>query len=223
VEPADFIHIAEETGLVVPLGTWVLNRALADLARWRAENAQAMGVSMSVNVSAHQVRDPGFVDTLVGALTRWGVPSDSLVLEITETALLADDARVAADLATLRELGLRIAIDDFGTGYSSLDYLRRHTIDILKIDRSFIKGIETSHRQAALVGAIVHLAEALEVHVVAEGVESAAQRDTLLLAGCALAQGYLFSVPISADEIIPWLFDAPAESRPAPARADVAP
>ena len=144
VAPADFIHVAEETGLVVPLGSWVLNCALADLARWRAESAPAMGVTMSVNVSAHQVRDPGFLDTLVGALTRWDVPADSLVLEITETALLADDARVSADLAALRELGLRIAIDDFGTGYSSLDYLRRHAIDVLKIDRSFINGIETS-------------------------------------------------------------------------------
>ena len=96
----------------------------------------------------------------------------SLVLEITETALLADDARVSADLAALRELGLRIAIDDFGTGYSSLDYLRRHAIDVLKIDRSFITGIERSGRQAALVGAIVHLAQALDVRVVAEGVET---------------------------------------------------
>jgi len=223
VAPADFIHIAEETGLVVPLGTWVLDRALADLARWRAESAQAMGVSMSVNVSAHQVRDPGFVDTLVEALARWDVPTDALVLEITETALLTDDARVSADLATLRELGLRIAIDDFGTGYSSLDYLRRHAIDVLKIDRSFINGIEKSRRQAALVGAIVHLAQALDVQVVAEGVESVAQRDTLLLAGCGLAQGYLFSVPVAADEIVPWLLAvAPAEPRPAPAHADVA-
>ena len=222
VAPADFIHIAEETGLVVPLGTWVLDRALADLARWRAESAQPMGVSMSVNVSAHQVRDPGFVDTLVDALARWDVPTDALVLEITETALLTDDARVSADLATLRELGLRIAIDDFGTGYSSLDYLRRHAVDVLKIDRSFINGIEKSRRQAALVGAIVHLAQALDVQVVAEGVESVAQRDTLLLAGCGLAQGYLFSVPVAADEIVPWLLAVtPAEPRPAPAHADV--
>jgi EAL domain-containing protein (putative c-di-GMP-specific phosphodiesterase class I) len=169
---------------------------------------------MSVNVSALQVRAPAFLDTLVGALKRWNVPAESLVLEITETALLADDARVATDLAALRELGLRIAIDDFGTGYSSLDYLRRHAIDVIKIDRSFIKGMESSGRQAALVGGIVHLAEALDLGVVAEGVETAAQRDALLRAGGRLAQGYLFSGPVTADEIVPWLLaDVP---RPLP-------
>jgi len=168
-------------------------------------------------VSAHQVRDPGFLDTLVGALTRWDVPAESLVLEITETALLADDARVSADLAALRDLGLRIAIDDFCTGYSSLDYLRRHAIDVLKIDRSFINGIESSGRQAALVGAIVNLARALELRVVAEGVETATQRDALLQAGCALGQGHLFSVAIPAEEIVPWLPAAPA-----PAHAEAA-
>ena len=132
---------------------------------------------MSVNVSALQVRSPGFLDELVAALAQRDVPAESLILEITETALLADDERVSADLAALRELGLHIAIDDFGTGYSSLDYLRRHAIDVLKIDESFINGIETSGRQAALVGAIVHLAQALDLRVVAEGVETARQRE----------------------------------------------
>jgi diguanylate cyclase (GGDEF)-like protein/PAS domain S-box-containing protein len=219
VAPADFIHVAEETGLVVPLGSWVLDRALADLARWRKETAFGTGLTMSVNVSAHQVRDPGFLDTLIGALARWDVPAGSLVLEITETALLADDARVSADLAALRDLGLRIAIDDFGTGYSSLDYLRRHAIDVLKVDRSFISGVEASGRQAALVGAIVHLATALDLRVVAEGVETAAQRDALLLAGAELGQGHLFSVPVSADDIVPWLLAA----APRPAHADATP
>ena len=222
--PADFIHIAEETGLVVPLGSWVLNCALADLARWRVKSGTVTDVTMSINVSAHQLRDPGFLDTLVGALTRWDVPANSLVLEITETALLADDARVSADLAALRALGLRIAIDDFGTGYSSLDYLRRHAIDVLKIDRSFITGIETSGRQAALVGAIVHLAQALDVRVVAEGVETPGQRDALLRAGGGLGQGYLFSAPVSANKIVPWLLaGAPAAPRPPQANADLTP
>jgi diguanylate cyclase (GGDEF)-like protein/PAS domain S-box-containing protein len=223
VSPADFIHIAEETGLIVPLGSWVLDCALADLAHWRQKSAPGTGVTMNVNVSANQVRATGFLDTLVGALTRWDVPAESLVLEITETALLADDTRVSADLAALRELGLRIAIDDFGTGYSSLDYLRQHTIDVLKIDRSFITGIETSGRQAALVGAIVHLAQALDLRVVAEGVETFAQRDALLLAGAGLGQGYLFSVPVPADEIVPWLLaDAPAAPRPTQAHEEAA-
>jgi diguanylate cyclase (GGDEF)-like protein/PAS domain S-box-containing protein len=222
--PADFIHIAEETGLVVPLGSWVLNSALADLARWRVKSGTVTDVTMSINVSAHQLRDPGFLDMLIGALTRWDVPANSLVLEITETALLADDARVSADLAALRALGLRIAIDDFGTGYSSLDYLRRHAIDVLKIDRSFITGIETSGRQAALVGAIVHLAQALDVRVVAEGVETPGQRDALLRAGGGLGQGYLFSAPVSANKIVPWLLArAPAAPRPPQANADLTP
>ena len=215
VSPADFIHVAEETGLVVPLGSWVLNCALADLAGWREESAPGTGVTMSVNVSALQIRDPGFLDTLVGALARWDVPAESLVLEITETALLADDARVSTDLAALRELGLRIAIDDFGTGYSSLDYLRRHAIDILKIDRSFINGIES--RRAARPRSSERSCtspSALELRVVAEGVETAAQRDALLRAGGGLAQGYLFSGPVPADEIVPWLLaDVP---RPLP-------
>ena len=170
-------------------------------------------VTMSVNVSAHQLRDPGFLDTLVGALTRWDVPANSLVLEITETALLADDARVSADLAALRALGLRIAIDDFGTGYSSLDYLRRHAIDVLKIDRSFINGIETSGRQAALVGAIVHLAQALDVRVVAEGVETPGQRDALLRAGGGFGSG----VPLFRSGIRQQ--DRPVATRPRTRRA----
>ena len=208
VAPGDFIHVAEETGLVVPLGAWVLDCALADLARWRRESAPGTSVTMSVNVSALQVRAPGFLDALVAALAQWDVPAESLILEITETALLADDERASADLAALRELGLHIAIDDFGTGYSSLDYLRRHAIDVLKIDRSFINGIESSGRQAALVGAIVHLAQALDLRVVAEGVETSTQRDTLLEAGCRLGQGHLFSVPVPAEEIVPWLLAA---------------
>ena len=220
VPPGDFIHVAEETGLVVPLGSWVLDCALSDLARWRREGAPGTSVMMSVNVSALQVRAPDFLNTLVDALARWEVPAESLVLEITETALLGEDDRVTADLSALRELGLHIAIDDFGTGYSSLDYLRRHAIDVLKIDRSFINGIESSGRQAALVGAIVHLARALDLRVVAEGVETATQRDVLLQAGCRLGQGHLFSVAVTADEIVSRLLAA--APRPWAAHADLA-
>jgi diguanylate cyclase (GGDEF)-like protein len=220
VPPGDFIHVAEETGLVVPLGSWVLDCALSDLARWRRKGAPGTSVMMSVNVSALQVRAPDFLNTLVEALARWEVPAESLVLEITETALLGEDDRVTADLSALRELGLHIAIDDFGTGYSSLDYLRRHAIDVLKIDRSFINGIESSGRQAALVGAIVHLARALDLRVVAEGVETSTQRDVLLQAGCRLGQGHLFSVAVTADEIVARLLAA--APRPAAAHADLA-
>ncbi|HEY0814468.1 MAG TPA: EAL domain-containing protein [Pseudonocardia sp.] len=205
VAPGEFIRVAEETGLIVPLGEWIIERALADLSYWRQEVGQRTPISMNINVSACQVRTSGFIDAIIDGLARWGVPAASLVLEITETALLTDDAQVAADLNALRKLGIRIAIDDFGTGYSSLDYVRRHTVDILKIDRSFIAGIDRSGRRAALISSILHLARALELSVVAEGVETPAQRDTLLLAGCDLGQGYLFSVPLTADAITPWL------------------
>jgi diguanylate cyclase (GGDEF)-like protein/PAS domain S-box-containing protein len=205
VPPTELIQVAEETGLIVPLGAWVLDQALRDLARWRREGPPDLRVGVSVNVSACQVRAPGFLDTLVEALARHDVPAEGLVLEITETVLLTDDEQVSADLMELRRLGVRIAIDDFGTGYSSLDNIRLHAIDILKIDRSFIDGVEGSRRQAALVGAIVHLARALDLRVVAEGVETSAQREALLLSGCDLGQGYLFSAPVPADGIRLWL------------------
>ena len=201
VPPSDFIPFAEETGLVVPLGRWVLERALADHSEWRSRRGTGREITVSVNVSAWQVRAPGFLDGLVEALHRFDTPPESLVLEITETALLADDAQVSADLAAVRDLGVRIAIDDFGTGYSSLDYIRIHAIDILKIDRSFIGGMERSARQSSLVAAIVALARALGLRVVAEGVETVPQRDALVAAGCHLAQGHLFSRPVPADEI----------------------
>jgi EAL domain-containing protein (putative c-di-GMP-specific phosphodiesterase class I) len=211
VAAAEFIHVAEETGLVVPLGEWVVEHAFADLARWRHSGALGADrhLEMNVNVSACQMREPGFLAMLVDALDRWDVPAESLILEIAETALLADDAQASADLAALRKLGVRIALDDFGTGYSSLDYIRLHTIDILKIDRSFVDGIESSARQAALVGAIVHLARELDLRVVAEGVETSSQRDTLLLSGCDLGQGHLFSLPVPADELVSWILAAP--------------
>jgi diguanylate cyclase (GGDEF)-like protein/PAS domain S-box-containing protein len=202
VAPNDFIPFAEESGLVVPLGNWILDRALADHSEWRRTGGTGMSMTMSVNVSAYQIRASGFLDGLTEALDRWKIPPGSLVLEITETSLLADDAQVSADLAGLRELGVRIAIDDFGTGYSSLDYIRLHAIDVLKIDKSFVAGIERSGRQAALVGSIVQLAGALGLCVVAEGVETTSQQDALVRAGCELGQGYLFSVPVPANEIV---------------------
>jgi diguanylate cyclase (GGDEF)-like protein/PAS domain S-box-containing protein len=223
IPPMEFIRVAEETGLIVPLGAWVLEQALTDVVRWR-ERAPGMRVSMSVNVSACQVRAPGFVDMLVDALARRDLPADGLVLEITETTLLTGDEQVSADLMELRRLGVRIAIDDFGTGYSSLDNIRLHAVDIVKIDRSFINGVERSRRQTALIGAIVHLARALDLRVVAEGVETAAQREALVLAGCDLGQGYLFSPAVPADGIEPWLTSAAASPfEPVAVSIDAAP
>jgi diguanylate cyclase (GGDEF)-like protein/PAS domain S-box-containing protein len=199
VPPTQFIPIAEQTGLILPLGAWVLDRALTDLARWN-RRPQRHRVRVNVNVSALQVRDPGFVAEVLDALTRRRAHPRNLVLEITETALLADDQQVSANLAALRQHGIRIALDDFGTGFASLEYLRLHAVDSLKIDRSFVDGMEGSPRQTALVRTIVQLAHALDLPVVAEGVETPAQRDALLLVGCRLAQGYLFSAPVTAEE-----------------------
>jgi diguanylate cyclase (GGDEF)-like protein/PAS domain S-box-containing protein len=206
--PGDFVRIAEETGLILPLGAWVLDRGLADVARWRRLRPQ-LEVHVSINVSARQIRAPGFVGDVLAALRRWSVPADAIILEITETALLAEDVNVAGDLAVLREHGVRIALDDFGTGYSSLDYIRVHGVDILKIDRSFVAGMEDAGRQRVLVGAVVNLARTLGLAVIAEGIETPTQRDALVEAGCRLGQGYLYAGAISADAVVDWLPAAP--------------
>ena len=204
VRPAEFIPAAEETGLIVPLGRWALDRALTDLARWH-RLAPQQPLSVSVNVSAREVCAPGFARRLLDALATRGLAGHRLVVEITETGLLTEHHKVADDLAQLRAHGVRIALDDFGTGYSSLDYVRRHAIDVLKIDRSFTAAVDRSARQAALVGAMIALARALGLAVVAEGIETVAQRDTVRLAGCELGQGYLFATPADAGQVTRWL------------------
>jgi diguanylate cyclase (GGDEF)-like protein/PAS domain S-box-containing protein len=203
--PGEFVRVAEETGLILPLGSWVLDRALSDIAAWRRLSPTAPMLHVGVNVSARQVRSPGFVGQVLDALARRGVPPGAVLLEITETALLADDVQVADDLADLRAHGVRIALDDFGTGYSSLDYLRVHPVDVVKIDRSFIDGMDRDPRQADLVAAMVELARAIGLEVIAEGVETAAQRAALVRAGCRLGQGFLYSAAIPADDVVDWL------------------
>ena len=157
VPPAEFIEVAEESGLVVPLGAWALENALAEAGTWPEKAGTNDPPYISVNVSAVQVRAPGFVDGVRRALRACGVAPSLLMLEITESLLLRDDEQVWVDLMALRDLGVRIAIDDFGTGYSSLSYLRLFPIDLIKIDKSFIGGLNRSAKQAALVEAIVQL------------------------------------------------------------------
>jgi EAL domain-containing protein (putative c-di-GMP-specific phosphodiesterase class I) len=156
-------------------------------------------------VSVRQFRAPNFVEQVRAALEYHGVPPHALMLEITETLLMRDDEQIWADLATLRDMGIRIAIDDFGTGYSSLGYLRQRPIDVLKIDKSFIDDMVDSPQQLALVAGIVNLARTLNLTVVAEGIESARHRDMLAELGCPLGQGYLFSRPVSATEALTWV------------------
>ena len=198
--PGQFITLAEETGHIVPLGAWVLRQALADMVQWRRRMEAPLdgGPHISVNVSARQFRDPGFVDGVRQALLESGLPPSALLLELTESVLLGDSDRIGAELDELKEIGVRLAIDDFGTGYSSLSYLLQLPIDVLKIDKSFVTGIAASWRQYALVEGIVRLAGTLEVEVIAEGIETETERELLAGMGCQYGQGYLLSVPVEA-------------------------
>ncbi|MFE7192321.1 putative bifunctional diguanylate cyclase/phosphodiesterase [Kitasatospora sp. NPDC057541] len=206
VLPDEFIALAEESGQIVPLGAWVLERAAQEAAAWHDLSTPARATAglpplrVNVNVSARQFRDAGFVDVVRGALRSSGIPPGSLVLELTESVLMRRDDRVHTDMRTLGELGVGIAIDDFGTGYSSLSYLREFPISVLKIDKSFIDGLGLSQQQYALVEGITRIADTLDVQVIAEGIEHPEQRDLLAAMGCPLGQGYLFAHPLTADQ-----------------------
>jgi diguanylate cyclase (GGDEF)-like protein len=196
IAPGHFIEIAEESGLIVPIGRMVLQQALDTTARWQRASAPGALRYMSVNVSARQFRTPGFVEDVRHLLHAAGVEPGTLLLEITESLLLRNDEQVRSDLDALRAMGVRLAIDDFGTGYSSLSYLQHMPIDVLKIDKSFIDDLLSSTRQRAVVAAIVQLAQTFDLSVVAEGVEEPAQRVALQQIGCPYGQGYLFARPL---------------------------
>ena len=197
MQPDQFISLAEETGQIVPLGSWVLTRASADLARWRQHPRR---LYVSVNVSARQFSAPGFVDGVRRTLDSSGLEPGALMLELTESVLLRRDDRMLADLAELKAIGVRLAIDDFGTGYSSLSYLRELPIDVLKMDKSFVDGIAVSEQRLALAEGIVQIARTLRLEVIAEGIESEIQRDLLVSMGCQFGQGYLVAMPMAAKQ-----------------------
>jgi diguanylate cyclase (GGDEF)-like protein len=199
VQPAAFIDVAEDTGLIVGIGAWVLEQACADAARWQAVPELA-GISVAVNLSARQLADPGLVEAVTSALRQSGLPADHLWLELTESALMDDADGAARTLDALRATGVRLAIDDFGTGYSSLSYLRRFPVDALKIDQSFVSGLGSSGEDEAIVRAIIRMAEELGLTAVAEGVETAAHAAALAQLGCYLCQGFLYARPIPVDE-----------------------
>ena len=213
VPPEQFIALAEETGLIEPIGDWVLRQAAAAAARWRTDTGAAPYVS--VNVSARQLCAPDFVASVRAALTAADIPPDRVMLEITESLLLRDKEPVWAELAELRGLGLRVAIDDFGTGFSSLSYLQQMPADVLKIDRSFTETVDSSRRQRLLVEGIIRLAGTLGLDVIAEGVETERVRTILLDMGCASGQGYLFSRPLRDRDALRWLRGEPPHP-PAP-------
>jgi len=193
--PDQFIDVAERTGLVRPMGAWIIEHACHQAARWRD---LAPAVRLSANLSPRQIT-PDLQATIVAALRAAQLPPELLTLEITESLLMAGD-EPAEVLDALRSTGARVALDDFGTGYSSLGYVRQFPFDVLKLDRAFVSGVEGSARSAAIVRAVIDMAAALGVPVVAEGIELAEQAKLLQRLGCALGQGYLFSRPLPADE-----------------------
>jgi len=196
VAPAEFVSIAEESGLIIPIGEWVVRQACAEAARWPEH------VRIAVNLSPVQFRSPALVPTMINALAMAGISPDRLELEITEDVLLRHNAENLTTLEQLRGIGVRIVMDDFGTGYSSLNYLRRFPFDKVKIDRSFIEDLAANREEAhAIVQAVVSLATALKVSTTAEGVETPEQLDVVRAAGCTEYQGYLFSKPVPAKEI----------------------
>jgi diguanylate cyclase (GGDEF)-like protein/PAS domain S-box-containing protein len=206
VSPATFIPLAEETGLIIRIGSDVLRQACGDLARWQTELGDQAPATVSVNLSARQIHDPGIVHEVIAALAVSGLPASSLTLEITESVLLEDTDSAARTLATLKRLGVSLALDDFGTGYSSLSHLERFPVDIVKIDKSFVDGLGVAgHRDSPLVEAIVHLGAMFNLRVTAEGIEEESQLARLREMGCQRGQGYLFAHPLSADDMLPHL------------------
>jgi len=199
IGPEEFIDVAEETGLIVPIGGWVIERALAQLAS-DARLRPLDRTVISVNLSGRQLAHPDLVETLERQLRDAAVDPSRLCLEVTESVLLDDVEASAAVLGGLKDLGVILAVDDFGTGYSSLGYLKQFPFDVLKIDQAFIAGLGSSDADDAIVLAAVQMAHALGMQVVAEGVETARQRDRARDLGCDLAQGFLFAPPAEADE-----------------------
>ena len=218
VSPRVFIPIAEDTGLIVASGAWLLEEAVTQLARWRTERPTGLPpLHVSVNISVRQLRDSALVDVVGDVLARTGLPASALWLEITESGVMEDPETTLATLRALRRLGVTLCIDDFGTGYSSLSYLRRFPANIVKIDRSFVSGVGEGHDNEAIVRAVVAMAHALGRQVVAEGVETAVQRDWLRALGCDLAQGWLYGAPRPAEAQLAWMGRTSVEPAAEPA------
>jgi len=205
LSPLKFIPLAEETGLIIPLGEWVLDEACRQLRAWRQEGLK--NLTMAVNLSAHQLRSPTLLDYVTKTLARHGLTGADLELEVTESVAMANPEASIGLLRTLRDLGVRLSIDDFGTGYSSLSYLKRLPIHTLKLDRSFVKDIETDANDVAICTATIALAHSLGLNVVAEGVENTAQHSFLAALRCDTLQGYLFSKPLPAQAALAFIHE----------------
>jgi EAL domain-containing protein (putative c-di-GMP-specific phosphodiesterase class I) len=206
IPPAEFIPIAEEIGLIVAIGEWVIRRACAAAATWPGN------VGVAVNLSPTQLNSKNLLPTVLGALASSRLPAERLELEITEAVLMQNSEATLRTLHQLRALGIRISMDDFGTGYSSLSYLRSFPFDKIKIDRCFVSGLEDDKQSAAIVRAVADLAESLSMTTTAEGVETRAQLDRVRELGCTEVQGYFYSPPVPLAELMKTLAEAAARS-----------
>ena len=217
VSPADFVPLAEATGLIVPLGHWVLHAACAQLVAW-ADQPHLAHLRIAINVSARQFHQSDFVQRVLHAIAHTGADARKLELELTEGLLLQDVEDTIEKMLELKRHGISFALDDFGTGYSSLAYLKRLPLDQLKIDQGFVRDILTDANDAAIARTVVALGTSLGLHVIAEGVETVAQRDCLQAYGCLMWQGYLFSRPLPAPQFADWVqqfeAQAPSQSKP---------
>lgn len=216
VAPADFVALAEDTGLIVPIGRAVLREACVRAKDWCGRQRRGRAFRISVNLSARHFHEASLVDDVHDALASSALPPDMLTLEITESVLMQQSPQLLDKLKALKALGLQLALDDFGTGYSSLGYLQRFPIDILKIDRSFVDTIGTDGADPALTRAIVALGRTMGIETIAEGIERPEQRDALVSIGCTLGQGFLFARSMSADEFATSMVDTPRTLRIVP-------
>ncbi|KHK64413.1 MULTISPECIES: EAL domain-containing protein [Pseudomonas] len=212
VYPSDFIPVAEDSGLIVPLSQWVLQEACQQARRWQAEGMRPL--YLSVNVSAIDFRQRGFVDGIARTLKETGLDPTQLELEITESVLMQNIDTTVATLNAIKHLGIRLAIDDFGTGYSSLSYLQKFPVDVLKIDQSFVGDLSIDSNDAKLVSTIISLGKSLNLHIIAEGVETREQLEFLKIHHCEEAQGYYFSKAVEPQAFSQWM--AEWEQRPNP-------
>jgi EAL domain-containing protein (putative c-di-GMP-specific phosphodiesterase class I) len=199
ISPDTFIPIAEETGLIVTLGEWVIREACRQLRRWNEQGLAHLAIS--VNVSTQQFEREDFVDSVLRTMSSHGIAPGRLEIEITESALMRNISETITALRRLRDAGVILSIDDFGTGYSSLGYLKQFPVDTLKIDRSFVKDLHSSNDDAAICSAIIAMARELRLKVVAEGVEVQEQLDFLRLHGCDQIQGFLISKPVPLNDL----------------------
>jgi EAL domain-containing protein (putative c-di-GMP-specific phosphodiesterase class I) len=202
--PDDFIPLAESSGLIIPIGEWVLATACAQLAEWTPRRGRSP-LAVSVNLSAAQLLEPGLRDTVVGAISDAGVDPASVCLELTERAFLNEPDYVADTMRSLAELGVQLALDDFGTGYSSLRWLAEIPLDVLKVDRSFVSALGNEGRSARVAETILRLGHLLEMDAVGEGIEDPGQLERLRALGCTHGQGFLFAPPLTAEGVTWWL------------------